>query len=496
MRLALGHAPILMMARCAALIFCVVALGCAPVDGRRPREDAASAAYQLKEANVVPPGRTLLMIPPTSGTPSGGAEHNFAFFAFGLHSLGFDVHVLMRPTSWAQVYRREGIKTATPPDVWVPQEAYHEAITLAADLLATVHTVTTRLNAGERPERLADMSERIMSIMTALELLAFPNMRAERAGTHRVIEGPWGSGPALAREALQVRWLARQSDANLCLADRRRHALATTVGLMGMPCKPVWYTQLDAPTDVDKFVSTYGSVVTCGEGVRRMRFDGTPGVATVPSGVNPKRFVPRRKNKRRHEAFAAVGPDALLIGNASHVTPRRNQLAIVRAAAMRAEDLGNFHLYFFGSEGAQEPHSYYDQIMQQAQAAGIAERVHFMGDQSRVEDLVPHLDIFVLASVAAGVPLSLMEAMSCGVPTLASDIPTCQEFAGHGVTLFDPQDPAALGEALVHLARAPKERAQQGLVARQRILQGGYTSAHMLRGMAWALFNISSGPRS
>ena len=496
MRLVFLGAPWAMLVRRAALLVGVVVLGCAPTDGRRPREDAASAAHQLKEANLVPPARRVLMIPPTSGTPSGGAEHNFAFFAFGLHNLGFDISVLMRPTTWAQVYRREGVKTVTPPDVWVPHEAYHEAITLADDLLATVTTVTTRLNAGDSPDRLAHMSERILSIMSALELLAFTHMGAERVGTQRAIEGPWGSGPALAREALQVRWLARQTESDLCLADRRRHALATTVGLMGVTCKPVWYTQLDAPTDVDKFVSVYGSVLTCGDGVRRMRFEGAPGVQTVASGINPKRFVPKRKNQRRHEVFAAADPDALLIGNVAHVTPRRNQLAIVRAIASRAQDLGNFHLYFFGSEGTQEPHSYYDQIMRQAQDGGIAERVHFMGDQSRIEDLMPHLDIFVLASLAAGMPLSLMEAMSCGLPALASDIPTCQEFAGHGVTLFDPQDPAALGEALVNLARAPKAREQQGSAARQRILQGGYTSAHMLQSMAWALFNVSTGVRS
>ncbi len=483
-------AAIFAASRCAALTLALVALGCAPVDGRRPREDAATAAHQLKEANLAPPSRTILMVPPTSGTPSGGGENNFAFFAFGLQNLGFDVHVLMRPTTWAQIYRREGIKTMTPPDVWVPQEAYHEAITLADDLLATVQTVTLRLNDGERPERLADMSERIMSIMAALELLAFPNMRVERAGTQRAIEGPWGSGPALAREALQVRWLARQTDADLCLADRRRHALATTVGLLGMACKPVWYTQLDAPTEVDKFVSTYGSVITFGDGVRRMRFDGVPGVQAVAGGINPKRFVPRRKKQRRHEVFAAAGPDDLLIGNVAHVTPRRNQLAIVQAVAMRAADLGNFQLYFFGSEGAQEPHSYYGQIMQHARAAGIAERVHFMGDQSRVEDLMPHLDIFVLSSLVAGMPLSLMEAMSCGVAALASDIPTCQEFAGHGVSLFDPQVPAQLADALVGLAQAPAQRAQQGNAARQRILQGGYTSKHMLQSMAWALTNV------
>ena len=73
----------------------------------------------------------------------------------------------------------------------------------------------------------------------------------------------------------------------------------------------------------------------------------------------------------------------------------------------------------------------------------------------------------VFPSLWEGFGLPLVEAMSCGTPIAASDIPTNREIAGEASVRFDPADALGCAEAILEAARSGRER----LVAagRQRV---------------------------
>ncbi len=60
--------------------------------------------------------------------------------------------------------------------------------------------------------------------------------------------------------------------------------------------------------------------------------------------------------------------------------------------------------------------------MQMVKELGIASRTTFTGYQEDVKPLLKHSDIFVLLSEYEGFPLSTLEAMSCGLPVIVSDV--------------------------------------------------------------------------
>jgi glycosyltransferase involved in cell wall biosynthesis len=80
------------------------------------------------------------------------------------------------------------------------------------------------------------------------------------------------------------------------------------------------------------------------------------------------------------------------------------------------------------------------------------------------------LDLLVFSSLSEGVPYSLLEAMSLGVPVVATAVGGLSEIIEDGVTglLVQPKDPEALAQACLALLNNPWRRQQMATASRQR----------------------------
>lgn len=79
-------------------------------------------------------------------------------------------------------------------------------------------------------------------------------------------------------------------------------------------------------------------------------------------------------------------------------------------------------------------------------------------------------DVVVLSSSAEGFPLTLVEAMFCGRPTVATDVGAVREVVGATGLVVPPRDPRALADAILALLVAPDRAARLGAAARERAL--------------------------
>ena len=115
-------------------------------------------------------------------------------------------------------------------------------------------------------------------------------------------------------------------------------------------------------------------------------------------------------------------------------------------------------------------------------AAGLAGRVVLAGPLTRaaVADELRRADVLVAPSVPTregrreGIPVVLMEAMSSGLPVVASAISGIPELVEDGVSglLVPPSDAAAIAAALRRLAADPPLRDRLGRAARRRVVSG------------------------
>jgi glycosyltransferase involved in cell wall biosynthesis len=126
-------------------------------------------------------------------------------------------------------------------------------------------------------------------------------------------------------------------------------------------------------------------------------------------------------------------------------------------------------------------------LLEQCQALaldlGITHQVNFLGDRRDVLELLQGSQIFILTSHSEGFPISILEAMRCGLPVIASRVNGIPEAVLEGETgLLVPNDPEALAEAIAKLLRSPQMRTAMGTAARQRF-ESTFTIDRMVNDM-------------
>jgi glycosyltransferase involved in cell wall biosynthesis len=109
-----------------------------------------------------------------------------------------------------------------------------------------------------------------------------------------------------------------------------------------------------------------------------------------------------------------------------------------------------------------------------ADELGIATRVQFTGYLSDVISLYPLFDVFVMPSVEReGFPKAVIEAASCAVPAIVSDVGGMPEIVEDGFTgyVVPPADVGALKSAIGRIQELPDRGAALGQAARARVEQ-------------------------
>lgn len=101
---------------------------------------------------------------------------------------------------------------------------------------------------------------------------------------------------------------------------------------------------------------------------------------------------------------------------------------------------------------------------------GILDRVHFLGKQEQIEDILSIADLFLIPSGSETFGLAALEAMSCGVPVISSDIGGLPEVNLEGVTGFlSPlEDVDSMAENAIRLLKDPERWARFSENARRQ----------------------------
>src|SRR5262249_33607454 len=137
------------------------------------------------------------------------------------------------------------------------------------------------------------------------------------------------------------------------------------------------------------------------------------------------------------------------IGTATRLDPWKGVDTLLAACARLRSP---FRLDVYG-DGPQRP-----ALEAEARALGLPARFH--GFVSGVRDCIADMDILVLPSRAENFPISILEAMACAVPVVATKVGGIPEMVedGESGVLVRPDDPVSMARAIEGLIARPGYR--------------------------------------
>ncbi len=184
-------------------------------------------------------------------------------------------------------------------------------------------------------------------------------------------------------------------------------------------------------------------------------------IEVIYNFVDPEVFAPRRK---RTPLLAPAG--AVVLMHASNFRPVKNVDQVVRIFAA-VHDQMDARLVMVG-DGPEKPRA-----EELARQLGVGKHVLFLGNQEVLEELLPLADVFVLPSSTESFGLVALEAMSAGVPVVASRVGGLPELVEHGVTGFleEPGDVEAHVRAVLRILHTTKFAPRMGRAGRKRAVE-------------------------
>jgi glycosyltransferase involved in cell wall biosynthesis len=198
----------------------------------------------------------------------------------------------------------------------------------------------------------------------------------------------------------------------------------------------------------------------------------------INNGVDPSRLLSTGRKLRTELGLAN---DAVLFGMVAnfYADRRKDQLTVCQALPQLFERDPNARFVFVGNS-SDAPHLF-DDCVRLCRDQNISDRVHFLGKRSDISDVLASLDLFVLSSRWEGSPISAIEAMMLGVPTLLSDIAPLKEVSGDGefAVLFRTGDADNLASKLIQLAGDREYRARLASSAKQWALSRFSIETHI-----------------
>jgi glycosyltransferase involved in cell wall biosynthesis len=172
----------------------------------------------------------------------------------------------------------------------------------------------------------------------------------------------------------------------------------------------------------------------------------------IYNGASPAdiQAVPRPKN----------GFTLLHVGR---LAPTKDHATLLRAVALTRAQHPNVRLWIIG-DGPLEA-----SLRKLSDELGLNACVTFFGEQADVSPFLLAADLFVISSVTEGLPVSLLEAMSVGLPAVVTDVGGMGEIArlSRAITLVPSSDPQRMAAALC-----------DAMVRRQELHQMGQLASH------------------
>lgn len=205
------------------------------------------------------------------------------------------------------------------------------------------------------------------------------------------------------------------------------------------------------------------------DAVRRKDGFSQNSVLVVPNGIDIDRFRLPESVEERKAMRASIGLDDNLkyVVTPARFHPVKDHATLVQAFARVVAARDDARLLLLG-DGEERP-----AVERLVTELGIASRVHFLGVRNDVEKFLAAADVFALSSLSEAASVTILEAMACQRPVVATRVGGTPELVRDGVDgLLTPrQDSEGLAQSLLRLLSDDALAEKMGRSGRERVLE-------------------------
>jgi glycosyltransferase involved in cell wall biosynthesis len=182
------------------------------------------------------------------------------------------------------------------------------------------------------------------------------------------------------------------------------------------------------------------SVVAVSEQVAARAREIMPGrsIVVVPPGISTERFMPADKAAARLRLLLA--PNQQIIGTVGRLSAVKGHSLLIEAVAAMPDTV---NLLIVGDGPERRA------LEELTAKLGLTDRIRFLGQRDDLELIYPAFDVLCQPSIAEGLPRTILEAQSCGVPVVATRVGGMPEaVCPRSGFVVEANDVQALGAAL------------------------------------------------
>jgi len=189
-------------------------------------------------------------------------------------------------------------------------------------------------------------------------------------------------------------------------------------------------------------------------------------IKVILNGVDVNRFNPEMKNYTLRSTLPAefTGKILIHVGRLAKAKDHTTLLDTMQLLRKHGHDV----VLFLVGDGDLRP-----DIEQQVADLNLTQYVQLLGMRTDVDQLLLGADLFVMSSQREGLPMVLMEAMSCGLPVVSTDVGGIAEIITDHETgrLVEPKRPDLLAKAIEDILNSTDGGQPLGLRARKTIVE-------------------------
>jgi glycosyltransferase involved in cell wall biosynthesis len=191
-----------------------------------------------------------------------------------------------------------------------------------------------------------------------------------------------------------------------------------------------------------------------------LQYDPDISIHVVTNGVDTAFFTPRLNLKKDTEPFTFI--------YTGRICSQKNLGVLLKSFSLLRARYGNVRLYMVGNgPDLKRLQSLNESISNK----DIVIWVNWC-DKGKLREYYHVSDCFIIPSKGEGMSNSVLEAMSCGLPVIASDCAGNTQLITNGDNgyLFNPEDPIALCDLMYLLSKSPQHAKELGLNGREKCL--------------------------